>query len=55
MNTLQSLQLNIYNKTDSEQTTDPSKTTPKAALQKKNKLADIQTANMCSWREKVHW
>lgn len=35
-----------HNKTDDKQKTDSNKTTQKAAVQKKNKLADIQTANI---------
>ena len=35
-----------HDKADNEQRTDSNKTTQKAAVQKKNKLADIQTANI---------
>ena len=35
-----------HDKADNEQRTDSNKTTRKAAVQKKNKLADIQTANI---------
>ena len=35
-----------HNMTDNEQKTEAHKTTQKAAVQKKNKLVDIQTANI---------